>query len=146
MQEIWEILRISLIWLILSSMAGTEISVSMNIHIHIYIYVVFIILYIHLYLGRERDKCQGEIIYGTYPACAKSNTKDWRPGSEFINSAGDCTGMKRWTAAFTSPGVWNTSMVYPNYPCELTKKLIGFKLLAVLALKSENETVRKEDS
>lgn len=35
------------------------------------------------------------IIYGTYPACAKSNSKDSRPYSEFINSAGDCIGMKR---------------------------------------------------
>lgn len=40
----------------------------------------------------------------------------------------------------------NPRIVYPNYPCELTKKLIGFKLLAVLALKSENETVKKEYS
>lgn len=82
------------------------------------------------------------------PGCAKSNTQDSRPGSEFINSAGDCIGMKRWTAAFNSPGVamWNTWMVYPNYSCRLTKKLIGFKLLAVLALKSENETVKKECS
>lgn len=46
-------------------MAGTEISVSMNIHIHIYIYIVYIILYIHLYMG-GRERCQGEIIYGTY--------------------------------------------------------------------------------
>lgn len=29
---------------------------------------------------------------------------------------------------------------------DLTKRLIGFKLLAVLALKSENETVKKECS
>lgn len=40
----------------------------------------------------------------------------------------------------------STRMVYPNYLCDLTKKLIGFKLLAVLALKSENETVKKECS
>lgn len=118
------------------------------ISIHIYLYSIYFILYIHLCMGRERERCQGEIIDVTYPACAKSNTEDSRPDNEFINSAGDCIGMKRWTAAFNSPGVsmWSRKMVYPNYSCDLTKKLIGSKLLAVLALKSENETVKKECS
>lgn len=76
-------------------MAGTEIPISMNIHIHLYIYIVFIILYIHLHIGEREREVLVEIIYGTHPACAKSNTKTSRPGSEIINSAGDCIGMKR---------------------------------------------------
>lgn len=87
----------------------------------------------------------GEIIYDIYPACAKLNSKVPRPGCEFINSAGDCIGAKRWTAAFNSVGVsmWNIRKVYTNYSCDLPNKLIEFKLLAVLALESENGVVKK---
>lgn len=76
-------------------MAGTEIPVSMNIHIHLFIYLYGIYNFIYtLRYGGEREVPE-EIKNGTCPACAKSNTQDSRPGSEFINSAGDCIGMKR---------------------------------------------------
>lgn len=45
------------------------------ISIHIYLYSIYFILYIHLCMGRERERCQGEIIDRTYPAMLNQTLK-----------------------------------------------------------------------
>lgn len=103
---------------------------------------MYMLLYMHIYTCIYTYICaHTHIFIGEWWTGAKSNIKVSSPSCD--NSADDCTETKRWTAAVFGVSMWNRSMVYRNYSCDHPNKLIEFNLLAVLALKPENEVVKK---